>query len=307
MAGPLSGFGVGLTLPQLGEHVTTAALRGFCDEAERLGFASLWVQEHLFFALEPQAPYAARPGMPVPEAYRTTYAPLEVLSMAAAWTERVALGTGILVGGYHRPVELAQRLATIDRLSGGRMICGLSVGWSKDEHDQSDVEFTTRGRRMDELVHAVRACWGPDPVSFDGEFFHIPPSVVSPKPLQQPHPPLLSGMRSDAGLKRTAALFDIWNPASGTVAQIVEIAAQIDAMRPAGAPPIEVYQRVFTEPPFVVPGMGPKTVDDLAESVRAAREAGFSQLIIDTAFTTEVTSPDDWVTFPARLAPILSA
>jgi len=68
------------------------------------------VQEHLFFALEPSAPYAARPGMPVPDAYRSTWSPLELLTAAAAWTEHVALGTGILVGGYHRPVELAQRL-----------------------------------------------------------------------------------------------------------------------------------------------------------------------------------------------------
>lgn len=307
MAGPLSGFGVGLTLPQLGDHVTAAALRGFCEGAERLGFESLWVQEHLFFALEPQAPYAARPGLPVPQAYRTTYAPLEVLAMAAAWTSRVALGTGILVGGYHRPVELAQRLATIDRLSGGRVICGLSVGWSKDEHDQMDVEFTTRGRRMDELVAALQACWGPDPVAFDGEFFHIPPCLVSPKPLQQPHPPLLSGMRSGAGLRRTAALFDVWNPASGTLEQIVETRAQIDAMRPEGARPIEVYQRIFTEPPFVVPGLGPKSVDELVASVAAAREAGIAHVIVDTAFTTEVTSPDDWVAFPERLAPVLEA
>jgi hypothetical protein len=78
-------------------------------------------------------------------------------------------------------------------------------------------------------------------------------------------------------------------------------------MRPEGAPPIEVYQRIFTEPPFVVAGLGPKTVDELAESVRVAREAGIGHVIVDTAFTTEVTSPDDWVAFPARLAPILQA
>jgi len=64
---------------------------------------------------------------------------------------------------------------------------------------------------------------------------------------------------------------------------------------------------VFTEPPFVVAGVGPKSVDDLAESVRAARDAGFAQLIIDTAFTTEVASPDDWIAFPVRLAPVLDA
>ncbi len=300
-------FGIGLTVPQLGPHVTRDALRQFCQSAERLGFSSLWVQEHLFFALEPSAPYAARPGTSVPEAYRATMSPLEVLSFAAAWTERVRIGTGVLVGGYHRPVELAQRLATMDILSGGRLVAGLSVGWSKDEHDQMDVDFRTRGRRMGELVEAVLACWGPDPVSFDGEFFHIPPSVVSPKPLQRPHPPLLSGMRSEAGLARTAALFDVWNPASGTIEQIQAARATIDAARPAGRPPISVVQRVFTEPPFVVPGLAPLGVDALRASVVAARQAGFAEVIIDTGFSTEVHGPHDWATFPERLAPVLTA
>jgi probable F420-dependent oxidoreductase len=298
-------FGVGLTLPQLGEHVTRDAVRAFCERAEALGFASLWVQEHLFFALAPSAPYAARPGMPVPDAYRTTWSPLELLTAAAAWTERVRLGTGILVGGYHRPVELAQRLATLDHLSNGRLIVGLSVGWSKDEHDQMDVEFSTRGRRMDELVRALRVCWGPDPVRFEGEFFQIPDSIVGPKPLQQPHPPLLSGMRSPAGLRRTAALFDMWNPASGSIEQIVQTAAAIDAMRPERAAPIGVVQRLFTEPPFVVPGLAPLTVGQMADAVRAARDAGIAHVVVDTGFTTAVRSPDDWASFPDQLAPLL--
>jgi probable F420-dependent oxidoreductase len=298
-------FGVGLTLPQLGEHVTRDAVRAFSESAESLGFASLWVQEHLFFAMRPSAPYAARPGLPVPDAYRTTFSPLELLSMAAAWTEHVAIGTGILVGGYHRPVELAQRLATLDVLSNGRLIVGLSVGWSKDEHEQMDVEFHTRGRRMDELVDALLTCWGPDPVTFDGEFFHIPESIVSPKPKQAPHPPLLSGMRSASGLRRTAEQFDIWNPASGSVEQLTQTAADIDAMRPPGRPPIEVFQRVFTEPPFHAPGVRPHGVDELAEAVAAARAGGFAHVIIDTAFTTQVMSPADWAAFPERLAPLL--
>jgi probable F420-dependent oxidoreductase len=300
-------FGVGLTLPQLGPHVTRRAVRSFCERSEELGFTSLWVQEHLFFALEPQAPYAARPGMPVPEAYRTTLAPLELLTAAAAWTERMVLGTGILVGGYHRPVELAQRISTLDHLSGGRAVLGLSVGWSKDEHDQSDVEFSTRGRRMDELVEALLACWGPDPVEFDGAFFHIPPSVVSPKPLQQPHPPLLSGMRSPAGLRRTAALFDIWNPASGTLGQIADTRREIDEMRAGGRPPIRVIQRIFTEPPFVVPGLAPLTVDQMCDAVRSAKAGGIDHVVVDTGFTTRVSGEDDWAAFPDRLAPLLDA
>jgi len=299
--------GVGLTLPQLGPHVTRDAVRGFCESAEELGFTSLWVQEHLFFALNPSAPYAARPGMPVPEAYKITMAATELLTAAAAWTEMPLLGTGILVGGYHRPVELAQRLAAIDILSNGRLIAGLSVGWSKDEHDQMDVEFTTRGRRMDELVRALKACWGPDPVNFEGEFFSIRDALVSPKPLQQPHPPLLSGMRSEAGLRRTAALFDIWNPASGTVEQILAAVEAINGQRAPGAAPIDVIQRVFTEPPFVVPGLAPLSIEAMQATVATARANGFREVVIDTAFTTEVHSPEDWVAFPARLAPVLDA
>jgi probable F420-dependent oxidoreductase len=300
-------FGVGLTLPQLGGHVTRDAVRAFCERAEALGFASLWAQEHLFFALEPSAPYAARPGMPVPEAYKTTWSPLELLTAAAAWTERVRIGTGILVGGYHRPVELAQRLATLDHLSNGRLIVGLSVGWSKDEHDQMDVEFTTRGRRMDELVNALTVCWGPDPVRFEGEFFQIPDSIVRPKPLQRPYPPLLSGMRSPAGLRRTAAMFDLWNPASGSIEQIIQTAAAIDAIRPAGARPIEVVQRVFTEPPLVVPELEPMTIEQIGAAVRAARQAGIAHVVVDSGFTTQVSSPDDWSAFPDQLAPLLQA
>jgi probable F420-dependent oxidoreductase len=265
------------------------------------------VQEHLFFAVNPSAPYAARPGLAVPDAYRITMSPLELLSMAAAWTDHVSLGTGILVGGYHRPVELAQRLATLDVLSAGRLIVGLSVGWSKDEHDQMDVTFETRGRRMDELVEALLRCWGPDPVSFDGEFFHIPESLISPKPLQRPHPPLLSGMRSGAGLRRTAQYFDIWNPASGSVAQLSATAAEINQMRAPGRPSVEVYQRVFTEPPFRAAGVDANDVAALTRAVADARGAGFSHVIVDTAFTTEVRSPQDWMDFPARLSPILDA
>jgi probable F420-dependent oxidoreductase len=282
-------------------------VQAFCERAEQLGFESLWAQEHLFFALVPQAPYAARPGVPVPDAYRATLSPLELLTAAAAWTERVMLGTGILVGGYHRPVELAQRISTLDHLSSGRVVLGLSVGWSKDEHDQMDVEFSSRGRRMDELVEALVTCWGPDPVSFDGEFFTIPPSIVRPKPLQHPHPPLLSGMRSSAGLRRTAAMFDIWNPASGTIDQITATRAQIDAMRSTGSAPIQVVQRIFTEPPFEVPGLEPMTVDQMCDAVRAAKAAGIDHLVVDTGFTTQVSSDDHWAEFPDRLAPLLAA
>jgi probable F420-dependent oxidoreductase len=300
-------IGIGLTVPQLGDHITRAAVRSFCEQAEALGYASLWVQEHIFYPLQPVSPYAGRAGVPIPQIYRTTYAATEMLMAAAAWTETITIGSSILVGGYHRPAQLAQRLATIDQMSGGRMVAGLSVGWSKDEHEQMDVDFHTRGRRLTELVQALEACWGPDPVEFSGEFFQIPSSVVRPKPFQDRRPQLLSGMRSAEGLARTAALFDIWNPASGTVEQIQSMAAEIARQRPIGKRPIEIYQRIFSAPPFVAPGLGRQSIDDMANAVRNAAAAGFSQVIVDLSFDDEMQSAADWAAAPERLAPLLDA
>ncbi|MCW2613298.1 MAG: hypothetical protein JWN08_292 [Frankiales bacterium] len=298
---------VGLCLPQLGGHVTRGALREFVETAEDLGFASLWVQEHMFFPHEPVSGYSARPGLAIPQAYRTTLSALETLTAAAAWSSRVEVGTSVLVAGYHRPVQLAQRLATIDVLSEGRLTVGFSVGWSDDEHQQVDVDPRTRGRRLDEMLDALEACWGPDPVEFSGEFFTIPTSDVRPKPLQSPRPRLLSGMRSAAGLRRTAERFDIWNPASGTLEQILEIAEQLQQQRPPDRAPLDVYWRLFVEPPVVVANLRTATVDELADSVGRAQDAGIASVLVDANFDSTIDSPQAWAGLPKRLAPLLDA
>lgn len=296
---------IGLTLPQLGGHVTRDGLRGFCEQAEELGFGSLWVQEHLFYPLNPVSGYSARPGLKVPDAYRSVLGALETLTAAAAWTTRPALGTSILVAGLHRPVPLAQRLSTIDVLSEGRVIAGFSVGWSDEEHLVSDVDPRTRGARCDELIDALLACWGPDPVSFSGKFFTIPESEVRPKPVHRP--PLLSGMRSPAGLRRTAEKFDIWNPASGTLEQHLEVFAQLAEMRPIGMPPLELYRRLFTTPPVEVANLRTASVDELCEEVAKSRAAGVSEIIIDTNFDPALDSTERWIDVPRTLAPLLEA
>lgn len=298
---------VGLCLPQLGGHVTRDALRSFVAEAEELGFAGLWVQEHMFYPHEPVSGYAARPGLAVPEAYRTTLSPLETLSMAAAWSSGPEIGTSVLVAGYHRPVQLAQRLATLDLLSGGRLVVGFSVGWSDDEHRQADVDPRTRGRRLDELLDALEACWRPDPVEFTGQFFSIPRSDVRPKPLQRPRPRLLSGMRSEAGLRRTAERFDIWNPASGALEDLLATAAQLQERRPTERAPLEIYWRVYTEPPVAVRGLRPLSVEELTADVARARESGIAQVMVDANFDSTLDSPEAWAALPRRLAPLLAA
>lgn len=297
---------VGLCLPQLGEHVTAGAFTEFCQRAEAAGYSSLWAQEHLFFPLVPRSGYAAVPGLPIPEQYRSVLAPTEAMAHAAAVTSRVAVGSSILVGGYHRPVELAQRIATLDVLSGGRTVLGLSVGWSDDEHEQMGVDPRSRGRRMDELVRAVLACWGPDPVSFDGQFFSIPESIVRPKPIQHPHPPLLSGMWSAAGLDRTVELFDIWNPARGEAGEVASMLGDLNARR-RGREPLRLYFRSFAQRPNHRPGDAVAGVEGVAEEVRACAEAGVEEVIVECNFWEAMDSPEAWAAAPDLLRPVLVA
>jgi probable F420-dependent oxidoreductase len=298
---------VGLSLPQLGSFATRDTIRGFSESAEELGFGSLFVQQHLFYPINPASGYSARPGLAVPEAYRSILQPMEILAAVAAWTEKVIIGTSILVAGYHRPVDLAQRITTLDVLSGGRTVFGFSVGWSDEEHAQYDVDPRTRGKRADELIDALKACWGADPVSFNGEFFTIPESDVRPKPVQTPHPPLMSGMRSEAGLKRTAEKFDIWNPASGTLEQHLETLAAINEMRDSSLAPITMCWNLFTDPPVIVANLQPLSVDQLCEQVAAAAAAGVEAVSIDANFELAYSSPEEWLALPKKLAPVVEA
>ena len=250
--------GVGLCLPQLGPHVTGPVVKEFCQRAEARGFTSLWVQEHLFHPHEPSSGYAGRAGNPVPPQYVSALAATELLTAAAAWTTSVTIGTSILVAGYHRPVELAQRLATIDVLSGGRLVVGLSLGWSADEHDQMDVPMDGRGARLEELIEAMLACWGPDPVEHHGTLFDIPRSDAQPKPVQQPRPQLISGLMGPIGRGRTPRLFDGWNPAGLPPEMAVEWLAPMNAERQGqGQPPLDLWYRTFTQLPERQAGLGP--------------------------------------------------
>jgi len=298
---------VGLALPQLGASVDAKAVRGFAERAEECGFGHLFVQQHLFYPHEVVSGYSARPGLAVPTAYRSVLQPLELLSVVAGWTTNIILGTSILVAGYNRPVDLAQRITTLDVLSGGRTVFGFSVGWSDEEHAQYDVDPRTRGRRAGEFIDAMKACWGPDPVSHQGEFFSIPASDVDPKPIQRPHPPLMSGMRSEVGLARTAEQFDWWNPASGTLEQHLETMKLLASMRPSGREPLKMCWNLFTDPPVVVANLRPLSVDELCEQVALAAAAGVDAVSIDANFDPAITSSQDWVKVPDRLAPILAA
>jgi probable F420-dependent oxidoreductase len=292
---------VGLALPQLGPVVEQSLIRDFAQQAEEMGFDHLWVQDHFLYALQQAGEYGGSAAAQ-PERYKSVFAPTELLAAVAAWTGRVDLGTSILVAGNHWPAQLAQQLATVDQLSGGRLsTVGLGVGWSHEEHVAVGVNPKTRGRRMDDFVPALRACWGEDPVEYKGPFFDIPSSVIRPKPITTPR--LMSGMWSEVGLRRTARDFDVWNPGSMPISQVVDTVATINAARDADKAPIAVIYRVAVESTAGKRLSITEIVERTAELVAADLEG----IMVETNFCKEITTAGEWLEMLTSLRPILEA
>ncbi|MBI1180638.1 MAG: TIGR03619 family F420-dependent LLM class oxidoreductase [Alphaproteobacteria bacterium] len=304
---------LGLALPQLGLAATPKVIRRFAMEAEAAGFDSLWVHERLFNPQHP--PRWDEPGRDL--------SPLELLSFAAAVTDRVRLGTSVITLGYHRPIMLAKQAATLDVLSEGRAVLGIGLGLNKEEYRQSDVDYHTRGKRSAEFIHALRACWKDDPVEFRGEFFDIPPASTSPKPVQrhaagEPAIPIIGGFSSKPGQRRTAELCDGWQTAGKDLETALEQYREADraAREEFGRGRLPCYWRVWAIPPFS-PRQAPKQMGDrvvaywlgsiaeMAEQVAAARDAGVDEVIMDSNRFLEDGTEDLWDRQIEAFAPLV--
>ena len=204
-----------MLLPQTGESATRENVLYIGKEAEKEGLDSLWVFERLLWPLNPQTPYGGVPGVPIPVEYQNVLDPLETLTYVAGNTQRISLGTSIIDMPFHNPVTLARRFATLDVLSGGRLIVGLGIGWSKDEYDASGIPYKHRGARADEFLQTLKRIWTEDVIEFKGKFYNIPASKIGPKPLQKPHPPILLGAFSPNAFSRIVKYADGWIPIAG--------------------------------------------------------------------------------------------
>lgn len=201
---------IGIALPQMGPQISPAFLLRVAQEAEQLGYASLWVGERL---LRPRryVPFGYPPTA-MPDYFNCIFDPLETLAYVAAVTRRIKLGTSVIVPFWHVPVVLARRLATLDYFSQGRLLVGLGQGWLEEEFQAANVPLRRRGNGLEDYLGALRACWGPDPVSYDGRWYRIAEADIGPKPLQPGGPPVLFGVGSRAALRRAARLADGINP-----------------------------------------------------------------------------------------------
>jgi len=185
---------LGVILPNFGEGSSPAAIRRAAETAEELGFDSVWATEHIIVGPEAADPYGR------------VYAPFVTLGWIAGFTERVALGTSIVLAPLHHPIHLAKEAATLQELSRGRLLLGLGMGWHEDEFRFMGVPFRGRGRRGDEAIRLMQALWRGES-EFDGQSWSFENATFGPLP--DPTPEIWIAGGSAPALRRARELGDV--------------------------------------------------------------------------------------------------
>lgn len=202
----------GVTLANASRRVSPEHAATLAQVAEETGYESLWTVEHTVVpgGYESRYPYDESGRMPGSEEAPIAD-PLIWLAWAAAKTTSLKLATGILILPQRNPVTLAKEVATLDILSGGRVILGIGVGWLKEEFDVLGVPFEERGARTDEFIQIMRTMWTDDEPAFDGQFMQFKNAKSYPKPVQKPVPIVIGG-HSEAAAKRAGRIAEGFYP-----------------------------------------------------------------------------------------------
>jgi len=177
---------------------------------EERGFDSIWVPEHSHIPTTGSTPYPGRG--PVTREFARTLDPFIALTAAASVTSRIKLGTGICLLIQRDTINTAKTVATLDHLSGGRVLFGVGGGWNKPEMENHGCNYTTRFQRLEEQLQALKSIWTEDEAQFHGEHVNFDPMWCWPKPVTRPHPPIFIGGETDHTLKRIVKYGDGWLP-----------------------------------------------------------------------------------------------
>jgi len=304
---------LGFGLPHAGPTATRENIRQVAIEAERMGYGSLWTNERLLKPVNAITPYPGSADGELDWQYETTYEHLTVMTYASALTERVRLGVSVLNLPFHKPVQLAKRIATMDQLSGGRIDLGIGLGWSEDEANVTNTPFKKRGRMGEEFIHCLKALWKEDPVEFHGEFVDVPPTSFGPKPVQKPHPPIYMGAFAPVALSRAGRLADGFN---GCCASVDAILAMRDAFmesasaagRDTDALPTVVRCLVNrTDEPIDDPNrpVSHGTWEQIHEDVVRLDEAGVEVAFFDVCYQDDNDSTEALMSYMERFRGIL--
>jgi probable F420-dependent oxidoreductase len=206
----------GVWIPNCRHLATPDIIRRTAARAEQLGYDSVWVSDHVVVP----TPNVANFGEAV-------FDPLVTLALAAGATERVRLGTTVLIVPYRNAVVTAKMVSTLDALSGGRVVLGVGVGWLPAESAMLGVPFAERGAMTDEYLEAMQELWTSRTPSFRGKYTQFSGLIFEPKPVQKPHPPIWVGGHSRAAFGRAARFGAAWHPINRPPAELRAGMAQL--------------------------------------------------------------------------------
>ncbi len=267
----------GLTSMNMGATSYPDALVRVAQAAETAGFDSLWAGEHSVLAESSER---------IPATSRILN-PLVALTFVAAHTRTVRLGTGILLLPQHHPLILAKELASLDVLSGGRLMVGIGVGWAEAEFEALGVAFHERGARANEYLAAMRAIWSEEKPAYHGRHVSFQGVQAFPHPVQQPTPPIVIGGRAPAVLRRTVEQANGWY---GFALDLDETANVLAELREAA----ERYHRPASLGELEI-SVAPRIPIDKQTSQRFA-ELGVHRLILIPPQGKEAPALEQWVT-----------
>ena len=267
----------GYHLPIWGPAATRETLIPLARRVEALGFDSVWASDHVVIPTQiaSRYPYNASGQFPLPP---TTpfLEPLTVLSLVAGVTERVRLGTTVLVLPHRHPVLAAKMLATLDHLAPGRVILGAGVGWMREEIELLGAPFERRGAWTDEAIQLMRACWRDERVRFRGRFFDVPEIGFAPRPAAGGIPIWIGG-HTPRAMRRVAELGDGWHAAFATA----------DVMRAGLAALREACAKVGRDPASLTHSVrmaisAKRPAGEVRDELQALRDAGVAHVIVET-------------------------
>jgi probable F420-dependent oxidoreductase len=267
----------GCHLPVWGPGATRDALITLARRVEGMGFDSVWASDHVVipFEIRSRYPYNATGDFPLPPT-TNFLEPLTALAVVAGATERLQLGTTVLVLPHRHPVLAAKMLATLDHLAPGRVILGAGVGWMREEIELLGAPYDKRGAWTDEAIRIMRACWRNERVSFRGQFFSFPEVGFNPRP---PHGtiPIWIGGHTERAMRRVAELGDGWHAAFATPTVMRE---GLERLRAAcaklGRDPSSITLSVRM-------GLSAKRPSgEVLDELKALRDVGVSHVVVET-------------------------
>lgn len=285
----------GVVLPTYGKSSTRLSILDTALAAEELGYDSIWVTDHLALPQEDA------------ERFGHIFEAVTTLSYLAASTRQIRLGISALVLPQRNPLEIGKELATLDALSGGRVILAAGIGWSAGEYANLGYDFGNRGKRMDEALKVLRTLWrGGKVISFNGTYYRFEKVILSPPPVQPGGPPIWVAGDSPVALKRAVYYADGWHPNTQPVEQI---RAALESVRPLLLNrPFTVCMRArlqfSTEPEPGQPFSG--TPEQIASQLREYQQAGVDYVIFSCSAETQ-GERERWLKiFQAQVGPLVS-